>query len=91
MIIKISDLRNLEIINANDGKRLGPIKDIELDLDKGIIKGIILPGINGAGLLSIFSKNDDLIVPWDKIIRIGIDVILVDVATQQGNIKNNLG
>ncbi|MDD2401514.1 MAG: YlmC/YmxH family sporulation protein [Clostridia bacterium] len=90
-MIKISDLRNLEIINANDGKRLGPIKDIELDLDKGIIKGIILPGINGAGLLSIFSKNDDLIVPWDKIIRIGIDVILVDVATQQGNIKNNLG
>ena len=32
MLAKISDLREREIINIIDGRRLGPIKDIDVDL-----------------------------------------------------------
>lgn len=86
MQIKISDLRDREIININDGKRLGPIKDIELDLEKGRIQAIVLPGTSNGRILGIFGRGDDLVVPWEKIVRIGIDVVLVDVPGQHVDI-----
>jgi len=82
MLIKISDLRDREIINVNDGRRMGPIKDIELDLEKGRIQAIVLPGYAGGKILGIFGRSEDLVIPWDKIVRIGVDVVLVEVPGQ---------
>lgn len=76
-MVKISDLRQRDVINVIDGRRLGPIKDIELDVELGKVKAIVLPGTNS--MFSIFSKNDDTVVTWDKIKKIGIDVILVEL------------
>lgn len=89
MLIKISDLRDREIINVNDGRRLGPIKDIELDLEKGSIQAIILPGYSGGRILGLFGRNEDIVVPWEKIIRIGVDVVLVEVPGQHVEIPVN--
>jgi len=76
-MVKISDLRMREVINVLDGKKLGNIIDIDLDLEKGRVLSFILPGrVRG---WSIFSRREDIIVPWDKIVRIGRDVILVEV------------
>jgi len=85
MFIKISDLRDLEIINVNDGRRMGPIKDIELDLEKGKIQALVMPGYIAGRIVGIFGKNDDLVVPWEKIKRIGVDVLLVDLPGQQAD------
>lgn len=79
ILLKISDLRMREVINIVDGKRLGEIKDIELDLEKGKIKSIILPGTGS--FFSFFSRNEDIIVPWDRIKKLGTDVILVELAS----------
>jgi len=83
MLLKVSDLRDLEIININDGRRLGPIKDIELDLEKGAIQALVMPNYTVGRILGIFGRSDDLIVPWEKIKRIGVDVLLVDLPSQQ--------
>lgn len=77
-MVKISDLRMREVINVMNGKRLGLIKDIEIDLEAGRIKSVVLPG-NGK-MLGLFGKNDDVIVPWQKIKKLGMDVILVELA-----------
>lgn len=76
-MIKVSDLRMRDVINVSDGRRLGVIKDIELDLEKGQVKAIILPGIGK--FMGLFGKNDDLVIPWDNIKKLGVDVILVDL------------
>jgi len=76
-MFKVSELRMKDIINVVDGKRLGFIKDIELNLHEGKVKSIILPG-NGR-FLGLFGKRDDLMVPWEQIKKIGVDVILVEL------------
>lgn len=76
-MVKISDLRTREVINVADGRRLGPIKDIDIDLEQGRINAIILPG--AGKLLSFFGRTDEIVVPWEKIKRIGVDVILIDL------------
>ncbi|MDD3852254.1 MAG: YlmC/YmxH family sporulation protein [Syntrophomonadaceae bacterium] len=75
-MIKISDLRNRDVVNLLDGKRLGNIIDIDLDLENGKVVALVLPG-RTRGFL--FSKREDIVVPWNKIVRIGRDVILVEV------------
>ncbi|NPV91474.1 MAG: YlmC/YmxH family sporulation protein [Firmicutes bacterium] len=76
-MVRVSELRQRDVINVVDGRRLGMIKDFDLDLEDGSIKAIMLPG--PGRLFGIFGRNDDLEVPWDRIVKIGVDVILVEI------------
>ena len=82
-MVKISDLRTREIINVVDGTRLGVIKDINIDLEKGKITSLIIPGDNK--FFGFFARNDDIIIPWEKIKKIGLDVILVELNLYGGH------
>jgi YlmC/YmxH family sporulation protein len=77
-MVKISDLRMREVINVMNGRKLGLIKDVEIDLEAGRVKSVVLPG-NGK-VLGFFGKNDDIVVPWQKIKKLGMDVILVEMS-----------
>ncbi|NLC51862.1 MAG: YlmC/YmxH family sporulation protein [Firmicutes bacterium] len=79
-MVKISDLRNRDVVNVNDGKRLGFIQDLDIDLEKGMIKALIVPA--GGGLLGRLGGAREHIVPWEKVIKIGVDTILVDLPDQ---------
>lgn len=76
-MLKISSLREKEIINLYNGERLGYIYDFEIDLENGTITGIIVP--SEGRVLSLFSKNNDIHISWNKIIKIGSDTILVNL------------
>jgi YlmC/YmxH family sporulation protein len=78
-MVKLSDLRTREVINVLDGKKLGSITDIDLDIEKGRVLALMLPGqVRG---WSVFAKREEIVVPWEKIVRIGRDVILVELPT----------
>lgn len=83
-MIRISDLRSLEVINIEDGRCLGNIRDIELDILEGAVTAIILPG--SPRFLGFFGRRDDLVIDWEMIKKIGVDVILVDLA-KKGDLK----
>ena len=72
-----SELRSKEVININDGKRLGYICDINIDERTGQINSVIIP--KKRSLLSLLWKNDDYIVPWSGITTLGEDIIIVNV------------
>lgn len=42
-MIRTSDLAEKEVITLKDGRNLGPISDIELDLEQGIVEAIVVP------------------------------------------------
>ncbi|WP_027366087.1 YlmC/YmxH family sporulation protein [Desulfotruncus alcoholivorax] len=79
-MVRITDLRMREVINIADGRRLGPIKDIDVNLEEGRINAIILPGHGGGRLMGILGREEEIVVPWQRIRKIGVDVILVDLS-----------
>lgn len=76
--MRISELRMLDIVNIKDGRRLGPIKDLDLDLERGVVKGIIVPGASRSWGFFGGNRTEDITIPWDRVKKIGVDVILVD-------------
>jgi YlmC/YmxH family sporulation protein len=77
-MLKTSDLKLKEIINVLDGKRLGTITDIEIDVESGRLTAIVVPG--AGRFLGMFGRSEDIVIPWEKINKIGLDVILVEAA-----------
>ena len=71
------ELRRKEVINICDGSRLGCICDIELDQCSGLISSIIVPG--PTKFFGILRSDEELVIPYCKINKIGDDVILVDI------------
>lgn len=85
--MRISDLSNKEIINYSEGRMMGKFDDLELDIDNGIIKSLIITG--RSGFLGLFSDEADSFIDWDKIMKIGQDVIIVDLSLNlEKNFKN---
>lgn len=76
-MIRASDLAMREVINTLDGRRLGNIVDVEIDLQTGRIVAVVVPG--QAKVLGVFGKGDDYVIPWENIKKIGEDVILVEL------------
>lgn len=73
--MKISELQSKDVVNIANGRKLGRIYDLELDLRKGTIEAIIIPG--EARLFGWFSNGQEWIIPWRQVVKIGSDVILV--------------
>ncbi|AGK52998.1 YlmC/YmxH family sporulation protein [Bacillus sp. 1NLA3E] len=74
-MVKISDFQIKDVVNVSDGKRLGNIGDIDINLNTGKIDAVV---ISGSGkVLGIFGKDEEIVIPWRNILKIGQDVILV--------------
>jgi YlmC/YmxH family sporulation protein len=72
-----SDFKQKEVINISDGRRLGFVSDVEIDLEQGKIAAIVLAGV--ARLFGFLGKDSEFVIPWEKIVKIGEDIILVDL------------
>lgn len=71
------DFKQKEVININDGKIIGFVIDVNADFQNGEINSIIVAQ-TGKLLGSMFGKNN-ITIPWDKIKKIGEDVIIVEI------------
>lgn len=74
-MVTLSELQIKEIINVNDGNRLGHFTDLDIDPNSGKINALIVPVKEKQG--GFFSKADELVIHWNQIETIGADVILV--------------
>ena len=74
--MKLSDLQEKDVVNINDGRKIGRIIDAEVDIN-GKINYLVVD--EKRGLRTFLSSNGDINITFDKIKRIGTDVILVDL------------
>ena len=77
-----SELREKEVINVNDGARLGRIIDIVFEQEAACVDSIVVPGPK---CFSDIMKGvrQGYPIKWRCIKAVGVDVILVDVDTNQ--------
>ncbi|MBO7743898.1 YlmC/YmxH family sporulation protein [Paenibacillus sp. MWE-103] len=75
--MKISDFQTKDVINIVDGRKLGQISDLELDLRQGRIDSIVVPSYSR--FFGMFGNGTDVIIPWRNIVKIGTDVVLVRI------------
>ncbi|HET6871618.1 MAG TPA: YlmC/YmxH family sporulation protein [Sporolactobacillaceae bacterium] len=72
---RISEFQAKEVVNVENGKRLGHIGDLDVNLTSGKIEHLIIPG--AGKMLGLLGRENDVVIPWRNIVRIGDDVILV--------------
>ncbi|AEH48674.1 YlmC/YmxH family sporulation protein [Parageobacillus thermoglucosidasius] len=74
-MVRISEFQTKDVVNVANGKKLGNIGDIDIDLETGQIQSLI---ILGAGkVLGLFGREEETVIPWQNIVKVGADVILV--------------
>ena len=76
MTCRIVDMRNKDVININDGARLGYVSDVEVDTCTAQLTAIIIYG--RPKLFGLLGHEDDCVISWKDIEVIGEDTILVN-------------
>lgn len=74
-MVKGYDLRQREVIDIDTAERLGFVYDVDVELETGLIRSVIVPRVHG--ILRLFSKEQDYVIPWENIKVIGKEIILI--------------
>jgi len=80
--MRFSELVGKEIIGLDNAEKMGVIGDSDLviDAESGRIESIILPR---KSVWPWGKKRDDLVIPWQSVVTIGPDMIIIRL-NQQG-------
>ena len=73
---RLTDLRDKEIIDVENGSRFGFVGDVEIDWDEGKVGALIVPG--RLRLFGLLGREEDVVIPMDAVRRFGEDIILID-------------
>ncbi|WP_102347016.1 YlmC/YmxH family sporulation protein [Bacillus sp. Marseille-P3661] len=82
-MLTISEFQTKDVVNVADGKRLGTITDLDINLTTGKIDAIIIQ--TGAKVLGLFGNDSEVTIAWSNIVKIGTDVILVRYVARSFN------
>ncbi len=74
-MMRIYDFRQKEVINLADGTRLGYVFDAVINEETGMVEALIIP--RQGKVLGIFGKENEYVIPWKHIQKIGDDIVLV--------------
>ena len=76
MGMRVTDLSCKEVVCISDGARLGYVSDGEVEVPRGQVQAIVVPG--KCRWFGLAGRTEDYVIPWEAIRRVGDDIILVD-------------
>lgn len=79
--MRICELREKEVINVCNCRRLGNVADLVFDICNGCIEAIVVPG--PGRLCSFLGADNEYVIPFDCIKKIGEDIIFVDICEEK--------
>jgi YlmC/YmxH family sporulation protein len=82
-VVRTSELRVREVVSVDDGRRLGALSDLEVDLASGRVAALVVPA--SSRFLGLFGRDEEIVVPWSQVERIGVHVILVSLGGAGGS------
>jgi len=86
LVCSLSDIRNKEVINVNNGVKLGYVDDVEINTDNASVLALIVYG--QSRFFGLFGHDEDIVIKCDQIQLIGEDAILVNVENTIKNTKS---
>lgn len=87
MDTRMGQLRLKEVISIGDGSRFGYVGDLEVELDSGQVRALVIPG--RLRLFGLLGREADVVIPWESVRRFGEDTILVDGVSIPPDRKRN--
>ena len=81
MSARFTELHRKEVICVSDGQRLGFVADACVEIPSGKILSIVVPC--PCRLFGLLGRRDDYIIPWNRICRMGPDIVLVDIKPEE--------
>lgn len=80
------DMTKKTVVNVADGRTLGNVCDIVFNSNACVV-GFVVPGKKS--FFRSITSAETVFIPWNRIVKIGSDVMLVSLAMMpQGNYKN---
>lgn len=76
--MSFSDLKQKDVINICDGRKLGKPIDLILN-ESACVEALVVPSGNGGVLGFLRPDREGCIIPWRRVRQIGDDVILVEL------------
>ena len=76
MGMRVTDLSCKEVVCISDGARLGYVSDVEVEVPRGQVQSIVVPG--KCRWFGLVGRTEDYVIPWEAIRRVGDDIILVE-------------
>lgn len=77
LIYSLSELREKEVINIENGEKLGFIDDVEFETEREKIAAFVIFGRKR--LCGLLGKDKDLVITCEQIQLIGTDTVLVRI------------
>lgn len=74
--MKLTEISTKDVIDDFTGVKLGKITDLEINSETSEIENVIIQ--KGFKFSNLFSSKEHLSIPWNKILKIGADVIIVE-------------
>ncbi len=78
----VKSLLNKDVINICSGEKLGCVCDILVDTSCGRVSKIVI--VHKNNFISLLSKDNLFFINWCDIVKVGEDLILVDVNLNRG-------
>ena len=72
----LGDLQSKDVVNVVDGSKLGRVTNLEIDPLNGKILSITVQ--TNLRLANFFSGNNNIVIPWNQIVKIGGEVVIVN-------------
>lgn len=72
----INELKHRDVINVRDASNFGPPCDFRIDVCDGRITDILISSPSG---MFCRPREDELVIPWCAVVRVGDGAILVDI------------
>ena len=74
--MRLSEMKQKEVINIKDCSRLGFVGDVDIDICTGRVTALIIPG--PGCLWGFLGRESEYVIPWRDVKQIGDDIILID-------------
>jgi YlmC/YmxH family sporulation protein len=80
LLHSLNALKTMEVIDIKTGTKIGYIKDLVIDIEDSKVLSILIPGTQKGW----FNKEEDIEIPWNKVKKAGMEVIIIDSSEIEG-------